>query len=770
MGNNKKIHIKNLIVLIIIVILLIIGITITMSRYGSTGKTTLSADIAFFVLEDWYQSDDLVANIFLENLYPREETFDYLFTVANTDGTKTAETAIKYTVEMEVTTNLPLEFEIYKDGTKLINAEDIENEIVLDSTRETYIRKITIKSGSFNYNVAKTDTYKIAVEFPIEYATNEEFENMIDNINIKLDTGQKLDSENPTILITPQENTTWAKSHTATVTIADEENGLAAGAQLQYGWSKSLSTEPTVWKDATIKSYLAGEPSTTFTATGSGLDGKQYLWVKPINLKDLVGNERTLIAKSTGAFYFDNQNPIISLSSQTNTAWAQSHSVTVAIEDEGNGLATGAELKYGWSTSDTTGPRSYTTVKPTGYSAGTNNAVTFNATTPNGLESGKYYLWVVPVNVKDVTGNMLATTPEISTGTFYVDNTQPIISLSATGNATWSRSHNATITIEDIHSGLAAGAQLEYQWVQQNSDGTVGAPNSNGWASTTIAGYQNGTNSATFTVTGTNLTGKYNLYVKTQSVKVISLDSGNELAAGTIIISEEVFWFDNTKSTISLNSQGNTTWSHSQSVTVTIADSHSGLAAGADIQYGWTTSLDTEPTVWKTAIMSYSSGNASTTFTVTENGLSGKYYLWVNPITLKDVVGNTQEDATKSTATFYFDNTKPTISLSSQGSETSSQTHSVTVTIADSYSGLATGAQLQYGWSTSNTVEPENYTTVKPTGYSSGTGHTTFTATGSGLTGEYYLWVKPVTVKDLTGNTQTETIKSESTFYFESTE
>lgn len=197
MSNNKKIHVKNLIVFIIILILIVVGIATTMSRYKSSGETTLSAEVAFYIVEDEYQSDQegLEANIFLKDLYPREETFDYQVTVANTDGTNTAETAIEYTLEMEITTNLPLQFHIYKDGNELTNEDDIENKIVLDSTGQTYIRKITIKKGSFNYNESKTDTYKIAVEFPVKYAENEEFESMIDNINIKIDTKQKISEE-----------------------------------------------------------------------------------------------------------------------------------------------------------------------------------------------------------------------------------------------------------------------------------------------------------------------------------------------------------------------------------------------------------------------------------------------------------------------------------------------------------------------------------------------------------------------------------------------
>ncbi len=193
MSNNKKIHIRNLIVVIVIIVLIVVGIAITMSRYMSGGQSTLNADIAFYVVKEEFQ----VGNIFLTDLYPSNTTFDYTFTVTNAvtnpDGSvNTAETSIDYVVELEATTNLPLEFSVYRNGTKLTGSSNIENTVVLDETGESYIRKIKVKKGSFTYNEQKTDTYKVAVKFPIQYAEYEEYEGMIDNINIKIDSKQKI--------------------------------------------------------------------------------------------------------------------------------------------------------------------------------------------------------------------------------------------------------------------------------------------------------------------------------------------------------------------------------------------------------------------------------------------------------------------------------------------------------------------------------------------------------------------------------------------------
>ena len=119
---TNKILYRNLIILVIAIIILVaIGIAITMARYRSTGSVGLSADVAFYVIEEGYQE----SNIMLSELYPSSAPFEYEFTVSNHDGTNISETTLDYNLELKMTTNLPLEIEIYKNGTKLTSTTDI---------------------------------------------------------------------------------------------------------------------------------------------------------------------------------------------------------------------------------------------------------------------------------------------------------------------------------------------------------------------------------------------------------------------------------------------------------------------------------------------------------------------------------------------------------------------------------------------------------------------------------------------------------------------
>ena len=192
---------------------------------------------------------------------------------------------------------------------------------------------------------------------------------------------------------------------------------------------------------------------------------------------------------------------------------------------------------------------------------------------------------------------------------------------------------------------------------------------------------------------------------------------------------------------------------------IELSDSNSGLTAGATFEYGWSTSNTVEPTEW-TEITADNLESAQTEIITPEkpgeDKAAGIYYLWVREVTAEDLVGNTYTTSLISDA-MYFDEVAPTITVEPTEDTTWRQSHSVQVTIIDEPNGLATGTQIQYAWGTSNTEEPTSWTTVNM-GNTSGAKTASTTITGSGLTGTYYLWIKPVNVKDTEGNTTTDTI------------
>jgi len=124
----------------------------------------------------------------------------------------------------------------------------------------------------------------------------------------------------------------WAREHTVPFKISEELNSLAAGAQVQYGWSTSNTTAPTSWTTYSVTGYTTGAKSVTNLITQGELTGKYYLWVKPYNstVKDTVENITTASAVSPNTYWFDNTAPTGTITSVYAT---NQDTVTVTISN-----------------------------------------------------------------------------------------------------------------------------------------------------------------------------------------------------------------------------------------------------------------------------------------------------------------------------------------------------------------------------------------------------------------------------------------------------
>ena len=236
--------------------------------------------------------------------------------------------------------------------------------------------------GNFNL-VVNNDIYN--GEVVITIPKNSVYDNVVDEIKngnneTILKPELKFDNTAPMITLGANSDSTYTKAKSVTVSIKDANSGLASGGSLKYGWSASATTEPTSYTMVT-PSYTNGVTSAvTFKATGSGLTGNYYLWVVPVSLSDVAGNNATTI-KSTGTFKFDNTAPscIISV-----TTYPQSAKLTLKGSD-----ANGLHAKpYSWSSSTS------------GFGTIQTKTVTKN---------GTYYGYV-----KDIAGNVKSCSTEIN--------------------------------------------------------------------------------------------------------------------------------------------------------------------------------------------------------------------------------------------------------------------------------------------------------------------------------------------------------------------
>ena len=319
--------------------------------------------------------------------------------------------------------------------------------------------------------------------------------------------------------------------------------------------------------------------------------------------------------------WIDTGAPKITIKTNSNTTWAQTGSVTVALQDSKSGLAAGAKLKYGWSTSNSTAPSKYTDVTPS-YTEGTTSEVTFTASA-SGL-TGKYYLWVVPTTLADTAGNAQTTTAK-STGQFYFDNNKP-----TAGTATMKLGSSSG----SAYSNDSWTNQSVYVAKNNGSDGSG----------------ESGHSSTTWTIAGTAESGTSKTLdpgsgkSATYSIVVTTADVAGNTASNTYTVK-----IDKAGPTAPTISGGSTSWATSRTIKVDTASTDTGVGTIANYEYYCGSSA---PTSSSAATASLASGTTSVKFNTNYNG----YYVSFRAV---DGVGN--KGTWSSTQRLYIDTVSPTV-------------------------------------------------------------------------------------------------------------
>lgn len=188
---DKKRLLKTLIILLLIAIIIfaINQIRKTLAKYQTEGDAQRDIDVAFWIVDNSFQTE----RILVEDIYPRQEPFEYTFTVSNFNQEgKKAETDLEYDITITASTYLPLSYEISKDG--VICTKD--DQLYMDNDN-TYYRQIQLlaKDNDFSMdsNINETDTLVMKITFPEEYSSNSEYADLIEDIKIELSARQIID-------------------------------------------------------------------------------------------------------------------------------------------------------------------------------------------------------------------------------------------------------------------------------------------------------------------------------------------------------------------------------------------------------------------------------------------------------------------------------------------------------------------------------------------------------------------------------------------------
>lgn len=166
---NRKLKIENLLLLCIITTIAIT--TLTLSRYETTVAGNDSTRVAIPII-------NLSSNVLNVTVSPINPMQEYIFSVSNTEETKSSEVSMEYTIKVNSFGNLPLEFELYTFNN---NTEGIENLFEGNGT--------TTSSSIIRIEDNQVRTYKLKIKWK-ENNKDYKLSNTIDYVQVILDSKQ----------------------------------------------------------------------------------------------------------------------------------------------------------------------------------------------------------------------------------------------------------------------------------------------------------------------------------------------------------------------------------------------------------------------------------------------------------------------------------------------------------------------------------------------------------------------------------------------------
>ena len=172
----------------LLIILAIVAISLvrnSIAKYRSSATSAADVDLAFYL----FTETDISQTLQLASILPRSAAYEYTFSVANNDGTDRTETAIHYSMELRTTTNLPLNFKVYRSTD--LTTDLVESTQTIQDTDGTYFKKMTITGGNFGFLQNEQATYKIEVEFPEMY-NDSEYEGIVEYLELTIKSSQRM--------------------------------------------------------------------------------------------------------------------------------------------------------------------------------------------------------------------------------------------------------------------------------------------------------------------------------------------------------------------------------------------------------------------------------------------------------------------------------------------------------------------------------------------------------------------------------------------------
>ena len=187
--DKKEFKRYGLFTILLIITLIVFGtFKFTQARYETDTQLDISPSLAFFIVD--VQSS--TGQIRLESMVPSSTPYLYTFNVSNfkTSSNKHANVDLTYSIEIVTTTNMPLNFRIFKGND--LQTNEIDSDTVTTDDNGVYYRHLRINDVSvMEYDEDVTDVYTLWVEFPLSCKNQPDaYAGIIDLVDIVIDAEQ----------------------------------------------------------------------------------------------------------------------------------------------------------------------------------------------------------------------------------------------------------------------------------------------------------------------------------------------------------------------------------------------------------------------------------------------------------------------------------------------------------------------------------------------------------------------------------------------------
>ncbi len=159
--------------------------SISLASYQSQTRLRANIDKALYI----FNREKMSFNIDSEKIVPSNDPFVYKFSISNYRDDKESDFNIIYNLKIKTTTNLPLDFKMFKN-TDLNNNILSSAEILRDSDGSYYKVYTVNENVLMEYKDKVIDVYTLSIDFPKIYAEDLTYSDAIEAIEVIIESSQ----------------------------------------------------------------------------------------------------------------------------------------------------------------------------------------------------------------------------------------------------------------------------------------------------------------------------------------------------------------------------------------------------------------------------------------------------------------------------------------------------------------------------------------------------------------------------------------------------